>query len=70
VPSGSYRVRGKLRMLDGGAFDLVLDGERWTNQPPGYIMVGLTARSDKERRSMRGQITHESCKWVEVARVE
>ena len=69
VPSGSYRVRGQITMRDGGAFDLTLLPVRWIVQPAGYVMVGLTATSNRERTELNGRIAYEACDWVRVARV-
>jgi hypothetical protein len=70
VPSGSYLVRGQVKMLGGGAFALVLVPVRWTRRPPGYLMVGFTARSDRERRSMHGKIANEACAQLDVSRLD
>jgi hypothetical protein len=69
LPSGSYRMRGKITMREGGAFELVLVPDQWIAQPAGYLMVGLTATSNRERTELNGRITHETCSWVRVARV-
>jgi hypothetical protein len=69
IPSGSYRVRGKVTMRDTGAFDLVLVPDHWIVQPNNYMMVGLTATSDRERRNVTGRITHDSCDWARAARL-
>jgi hypothetical protein len=69
VPRGSYRMRGKLTMVEAGSFALALEPDEWIVQPPGYVMVGLKAASDRERRSMTGRITNPSCGGMKVARV-
>ena len=70
VPRGSYRLRGKLTMVETGSFALELQPDAWIVQPPGYVMVGLQATSDRERRSMTGRITNPSCGAVKVSRVD
>jgi hypothetical protein len=68
VPHGSYRMRGKLAMVEAGSFALDLAPDAWIEQPPGYVMVGLSATSDRERRSLTGRITNASCGRVKVTR--
>jgi hypothetical protein len=68
VPRGSYRLRGKLTMVEAGSFALELQPDAWIVQPPGYVMVGLQATSDRERRSMTGRITNPSCGAMKVSR--
>ena len=46
-----------------------LQPDAWIVQPPGYVMVGLPATRDRERRSMTGRITNPSCGAVKVSRV-
>ena len=69
VPRGSYRLRGKLTMVEAGSFALDLEPDEWIVQPPGYMMVGLKAASDRERRSMTGR-TNPSCGGMKVARID
>ena len=69
VPRGSYRLRGKVTMGETGSFALDLEPETWIAQPPGYLMVGIKATSDRERRSLIGRITDPSCAFMKVSRL-
>ena len=60
----------KLTMVEAGSFALDLEPDEWIVQPPGYMMVGLKAASDRERRSMTGRITNPSCGGMKRARID
>jgi hypothetical protein len=52
--SGSFRMRGS---VDAGSRALRLDGDRWVEQPDGYVMVGLegkVSRSGAVEGTVRG----------------
>jgi len=68
VPSGSYRLRGTASRLPEGGFSVDLRGESWIDQPQGYIMVGIQASSDLERRHLSGRITDSLCGAIDVDR--
>jgi hypothetical protein len=44
--------------------------DEWILQPPGYVMVGLVASTDRKWRRLRGRITHDSCSIFVVHRVD
>ncbi len=69
VPRGSYRLRGLVTMSQAGSFALALAPDGWITEPPGYLMVGLQATSDRERRSLIGRLTDPSCAFMKLARV-
>jgi len=68
VPHGSYRMRGKLKMIGGGSFELALVPDEWIERPPGYIMVGLTVVSDRERTGLIGHIDNPQCGNITLSR--
>jgi hypothetical protein len=68
VPHGLYRMRGKLRMIGGGSFELALVPDEWIERPPGYVMVGLTVVSDRERRGLIGHIDNPQCGNITLSR--
>jgi len=70
VPRGSYRLRGLVTMSQTGSFALALAPDGWITESPGYLMVGLQATSDRERRSLSGRLTDPSCAVMALARVQ
>jgi len=68
VPHGSYRMRGKLRMIGGGSFELALAPSEWIERPPGYVMVGLTVVSDRDRHGLLGHIDNPQCGNITLSR--
>ncbi len=67
VPSGSIRMIGSLRMV-ARRLELQLAPDRWIVQPPGWLMVGVTAESDLAQRVMRGRIIEPTCGDIELRR--
>lgn len=65
VPSGSYSLTGLVR--GDGTIDLT--PERWFEQPPGYVMVGMTGLLDPTTGIMRGMITNPDCAAFDLHRV-
>jgi hypothetical protein len=70
VPTGRYLVLGSARPRGDGGLDLALAPDRWIAQPPGYVMVGLSAIIDAGARVLRGRIENPSCTGVELFRVQ
>jgi hypothetical protein len=70
VPTGSYWLRGSVTRAPDGGFVIELVPVAWIVQPPRYFMVGISARSDAERRVLRGRITDPSCSTIEVTRLD
>lgn len=69
VPPGSYRLGGTMTAEADGRLAIDLVPTQWIVQPPAYVMVGISARSNVERTALRGQITHPSCSTIELRRV-
>ncbi len=69
VPKGDYWMKGTARPTAHGELEIKLVPDKWAGRPDGYIMVGLTARSDREQHRLRGTIDHESCTTLDVTRV-
>lgn len=64
VPSGSFRMRGR---LSGSVLEL--KGERWIDQPGDYLMVDLRATVEDDRpTAVRGIVDAEGCGTFEVRR--
>ncbi|MBK8837151.1 MAG: hypothetical protein IPO30_00145 [Hyphomonadaceae bacterium] len=53
VPEGAYRMRGK---YDPMSRRLELSGERWINQPSGYVMVGLDGAMNSTGQKIAGHV--------------
>ena len=68
VARGSYQLTGALFVDDAGLLQLKLAPDHWIDQPPSYIMVGLSASSDAGQRVLRGKIENTACDWIEVVR--
>lgn len=68
VPAGKYRMTGTFREDDGGRLQLSLQPQRWIEQPSGYTMTGVAARSDASRRRLEGSILSERCGEIVVER--
>ena len=69
IPSGRYLMTGSfLEGRDGTS--LMLSPDRWIAQPPGYVMVGLTASIDPSARSMTGRIANPGCTVLSLVRVQ
>lgn len=67
VPGGSYALRGTLARVRGG-MQLAFEPERWVAQPPGYAMVGFTARTDHLERELRGEMASPACGEIRARR--
>jgi len=68
VARGSYQLTGALFVDDRGLLELKLAPDHWIDQPPSYMMVGLSASSDAGQRVLRGKIDNTACDWIEVTR--
>lgn len=68
IPSGKYRLTGTFRERDDGRLELKLQPQRWIEQPSGYTMTGLAARSDDRRRQLAGMILSPTCGEITVER--
>jgi hypothetical protein len=69
IPAGSYRMTGSATPTDD-AITVTLEPEAWISQPDDYMMVGIQAGIDASRRGMRGRITHASCGWIDLKRID
>lgn len=69
VPHGKYRMTGTFREGDGGRLELLLEPQRWIEQPSGYTMTGIAARSDPGRKRLEGMIRSERCGEIVVERL-
>lgn len=69
VPAGAYRMRGVVTQ-QRDRIAVVLDPDRWIEQPDGYMMVGLRATIDRDRRKIEGHIENASCDWFDAQRSE
>ena len=68
VPRGDFWLKGSLRELED-RLEVVLQPDRWGVRPNGYVMVGLTARSDRAQDALVGTIDYPSCTTISVKRV-
>ena len=69
VPNGHYWMKGSMRAGADGRLEVVLRPERWALQPKGYVMVGLTATTDREQHTLAGHIDYPGCTTLSVERV-
>ena len=69
VPKGDYWMKGTARPGAHGELEVMLVPDKWVSRPNGYVMVGLTAKSDREQRAMSGTIDYASCTTLNVTRV-
>jgi hypothetical protein len=69
VPAGSYRLTGTFRADDDARLELTLAPLRWIDQPAGYTMTAVAARSDRRRRHLEGAVLSPSCGELVVERV-
>ena len=69
VPQGDYWMKGTARPGEHGVIDVRLVPDKWASHPNGYVMVGLTARSDREQRTLHGTIDFSGCTTLDVTRV-
>lgn len=69
VQTGATKVRGPVTVNADGGFTLDLDPVEWVVQPPGYVMVGLTATADPDHRKMSGQMKNPNCGIVDLERL-
>jgi hypothetical protein len=70
VAHGSYRMRGAVNENERGEPVLTLQPDSWIEQPPNYMMVGLSATSDAGQQNMRGRIDNPSCGELVLQRVQ
>jgi hypothetical protein len=71
VPTGEVAMKGQVTVLARGQFRLHLEPDHWVSKPGAtWEMVGLTATSDVEHRSLEGKIDHERCGEFRVQRAE
>jgi hypothetical protein len=70
IPTGSYRLRGIIREGREGTFEIVLDPDQWIAEPPGYIMVSMSATSSRRWQRLVGRINHPSCGEIDVRRAD
>ena len=68
VPHGEYTLTGTSTVEPGGEVTVVLEPGEWIEHPGNYVMVGLVAHTDRERRLLTGTITNPSCGTIELAR--
>lgn len=68
VPRGSYRMTGVVTVAPSGELDVDLTPREWLEQPTGYMMVGLTATSDPQRKTLQGHIDNPTCGELELTR--
>jgi hypothetical protein len=68
VPSGSFRLTGK---LTGSAqhFEGDFEAAEWIVHPPSYHMVGLSIET-RDPRTLTGTIRHPSCSDFETTRAD
>lgn len=68
VPNGAYKLRGRLSLSPDNRLQAHFDPEAWLNQPPGYVMVGFGATSDRLHHELRGTIDNRACGALELTR--
>ena len=67
VPHGEYTLTGTANVAGGEVTVKLVPGE-WIEHPGNYVMVGLEAHMDRERRLLTGTITNPSCTTIALAR--
>jgi len=70
VPTGAYRLEGKIRAGSQGTFEIALAPLEWIMEPEGYIMVSLSATSSRKQRRLVGRIEHPACGELDVRRAD
>jgi len=68
VPHGEYTLTGTSTVESGGEVTVKLTPGEWIEHPGNYVMVGIEAHTDRERRLLTGKITDASCGMFEVTR--
>lgn len=68
VPHGAYSLTGTSTVESTGEVIVSLKPGEWIERPGNYVMVGLEAHTDRERRLLTGKITNASCGAIELAR--
>lgn len=69
VPVGDYWMTGAIHAEADGRLQLALVPQRWGVHPNGYVMVGLTASSDREQHTLAGVINFDGCSTLLAERV-
>jgi hypothetical protein len=69
LPTGAYEMTGTVRVDAHDILDIKLVPDHWILQPNGYVMVGLTATSDHEQKTLDGRIDNPSCGAVALRRM-
>ena len=69
LPKGDYWLKGTARPTKRGELEVALVPDKWAAHPEGWVMVGVTARSDREQRTMLGTIDYTSCTTIAVVRL-
>jgi hypothetical protein len=68
IPHGTFRLTGSLFANARGVLELRLAPDKWLEQPPNYVMVGVFASSDPGQRTLTGKIDNPACDWIRVDR--
>jgi hypothetical protein len=69
VPHGEVRLKGKVELLSRGQLRVKLAPDGWITKPgDSWQMVGLSATSDQEQRVLEGQMDHQACGEIKLAR--
>ena len=69
LPTGAYVMTGTVHADGLGILDVKLVPDHWTMQPKGYVMVGLTATSDRKQKKLDGRIDNPACGAVSLVRM-
>lgn len=67
---GAYRLTGTIKLGPEGTFELALVPDAWIDEPDGYTMTPLRARSSRKQRRMVGRIEHPACGTLDVRRTD
>ncbi|HTR51122.1 MAG TPA: hypothetical protein VMJ10_10485 [Kofleriaceae bacterium] len=64
VPHGSFRMVGESK-----GNEVTLRPDKWIEQPPGWIMVGVTATRNPKEHTLIGRMDHPSCGDISLKNV-
>jgi hypothetical protein len=68
VPHGKYTLVGS-STNSGDDVTVTLKPVEWIEHPGNYVMVGVVAHIDRERRLLTGTMTNPSCSTISLERV-
>lgn len=58
VPSGSFTMTGR---YDPESYEITLEPQKWLEQPPDYVMIGLNGNYSPDEKTLSGTVNAASC---------